>query len=227
MTAYYMLTGAGSVTPGSTLAGTDDDGDARFITADPRKLHPYDQLDEREFPAVLTGHVLLRLSPRGPVTPAAYQTEDGETACDERYSGCPDGWTAEAAEPLGGLLGPQAAQILAAITEAERVLIGDPEGMTALAYNAAADAAYEAGNPVADESAAAGALDRYGADGSWWEQCHSCAYGAEITALAARDLIGTTPGWTREAYDRLTRPWRAAFGPVHPDDTAAAKEVTS
>ena len=31
-------------------------------------------------------------------------------------------------------------------------------------------------------------------------------------ALLVRDLI------TTEDYDTLTRPWRAAIGPIHPDD---------
>jgi hypothetical protein len=37
-------------------------------------------------------------------------------------------------------------------------------------------------------------------------------------AVAARHLIGRTPGWTQDAYDHLTRPWRANVGELHPED---------
>jgi hypothetical protein len=37
-------------------------------------------------------------------------------------------------------------------------------------------------------------------------------------AVAARHLIGQEPGWTQDAYDRLTAPWAAVVGPAHPDD---------
>lgn len=36
-------------------------------------------------------------------------------------------------------------------------------------------------------------------------------------ALVVRDLIGQH-GFTQEHYDLLTRPWRTAIGPIHPDD---------
>ena len=39
-------------------------------------------------------------------------------------------------------------------------------------------------------------------------------------ALAARRLIGAPHGWTQEAYDTITRPWRSVVGPIHPDDEA-------
>ena len=37
-------------------------------------------------------------------------------------------------------------------------------------------------------------------------------------ALAARTLIGQVDGWTQEAYDHVTRPWRQNIGQVHPSD---------
>lgn len=39
-------------------------------------------------------------------------------------------------------------------------------------------------------------------------------------AVYFRDRIGERPGWTQEAYDHMTRPYREAIGPVHPDDEA-------
>ena len=39
-------------------------------------------------------------------------------------------------------------------------------------------------------------------------------------ALNARHLIGAQHGWTQEAYDTITRPWRSVIGPIHPDDEA-------
>lgn len=43
---------------------------------------------------------------------------------------------------------------------------------------------------------------------------------AETTAeaVSARHLIGSVDGWTQEAYDHLTRPWRVTYGSIHPDD---------
>ena len=47
----------------------------------------------------------------------------------------------------------------------------------------------------------------------------SCQHGDEYTALAARDLIDTTPGWTQLAYDRIRLRYERAFGEtLHPDD---------
>lgn len=37
-------------------------------------------------------------------------------------------------------------------------------------------------------------------------------------ALYFRDRIGDDPNWTQEAYDHITRPYREAVGPIHPDD---------
>lgn len=49
-------------------------------------------------------------------------------------------------------------------------------------------------------------------DAAW----HAAWYAARDAALAllVRDLI------TTEDYDALTRPWRTAIGPIHPDDPA-------
>lgn len=47
----------------------------------------------------------------------------------------------------------------------------------------------------------------------------SCLHGEEFLALAARDLIGSAPGWDQAAYDYLRAPFeRAAHQRLHPDD---------
>lgn len=47
----------------------------------------------------------------------------------------------------------------------------------------------------------------------------SCCYGEQYLAIAARDLIGTVPGWTWHAYELVARPFALATGrKLHPDD---------
>ena len=47
----------------------------------------------------------------------------------------------------------------------------------------------------------------------------SCQHGDEYAALAARDLIDATPGWTQLAYDRIRARYERAFAEtLHPDD---------
>lgn len=59
---------------------------------------------------------------------------------------------------------------------------------------------------------AAGVAARDAAWGAAWD----VAWGA-ARALVVRDLIGQH-GFTQDHYDILARPWRAAIGPLHPDD---------
>ncbi|MEN4460998.1 hypothetical protein VXE65_03085 [Mycolicibacterium conceptionense] len=47
----------------------------------------------------------------------------------------------------------------------------------------------------------------------------SCCHGDEYLAIAARDLIGTAPGWTQDAYELIARPYAEATGrKLHPAD---------
>ncbi|KLI09391.1 MULTISPECIES: hypothetical protein [Mycobacteriaceae] len=47
----------------------------------------------------------------------------------------------------------------------------------------------------------------------------SCSHGDEYVAIAARDLIGTVPDWTWDAYELIARPYAQATGrKLHPDD---------
>ncbi len=75
-----------------------------------------------------------------------------------------------------------------------------------VAWDAARDAARAAARAVAWDAARAAAWD------AAWD-----AAGAAARALVVRDLIGQH-GFTQDHYDILARPWRAAIGPLHPDD---------
>ena len=87
---------------------------------------------------------------------------------------------------------------------------------------------YEELHKIRDlEQAAVDALRASGeAPYAEWSRNHfpGCdVYGAEFPALAARHLIGTTPEWTREAYDYLASRYVAATGHgLHPDDDITA-----
>ncbi|MGP4027162.1 RapZ C-terminal domain-containing protein [Actinomadura sp. 3N407] len=123
-----------------------------------------------------------------------------------------DGWEVVGDAPLAGLLGPQADEILATARIAREYLRGDTDASPAAArYYAVADATSEAMGTCLD--AALAALAATGADPWWWSTAVSCAYGHELVAIAAGDLIGTVPEWTPAAYDTLMAPWLAAgFG---------------
>ncbi|MGP4030200.1 RapZ C-terminal domain-containing protein [Actinomadura sp. 3N407] len=124
----------------------------------------------------------------------------------------PDGWEVVGDAPLAGLLGPQADEILATARIAREYLRGDTGASPEAArYYAVADATGEAMGACLD--AALAALAAAGVDAWWWSTAVSCAYGHELVAIAARDLIGTVPAWTAAAYDTLMAPWLAAgFG---------------
>lgn len=214
MTAYCTLIRTGYL-PDGILPGSDSTGEPPVVTSSPRCLLPSEVFGD-PVEQELLGHAweLAELEPRGPVTE------------DDGFLECPDGWAITSrTTDLSAMLGPQAARILAAIAEAEKTLIsGDPGDVTGVAeaYHAATEADYPAIDAAAD--AAVAALDAYGADGDWWAEIGACQYGrGEILALAARDLTGTTPEWSQEAYITLTRPWLTAFRrPVHPDDSNTA-----
>jgi hypothetical protein len=211
MTTYCMLAETGQLGPDTT--GRHPDGDPYLITTGPRRLVPSEVIGEDPhhvlIPLLSTAYCIATLEPKGPVT-----------LNDDDLPECADGWkVASLSGDLAPMTGPQAAQIRAVVAEAERVLIGNWDGAQAVAYAQAIDAVYDHGYPQAEQLACE-ALDAIGADGFWWSGIGACAYGGEVKALAARDLIGTIPGWTQEAYDLLTGPWAAAFGrPAHPDDT--------
>jgi len=216
---YYALIKAGCL-PGGLLPGRDPgSGQCPIIATDPRRLEPYEVFDEIEEELLARTWELAGLEPCGLV------------ADEDDLPECIEGWTITSrTADLSAMLGPQAPHILAAIAEAERTLVGchektEAEAAIEVAYGEAVDAQYPPSGQVGQLDAALAALAERGADEDWWESIGSCQYGWEIAALAARDLIGTTPEWTQEAYDFLTRPWFTAFGrPVHPDDKTPAEK---
>jgi nucleotide-binding universal stress UspA family protein len=215
-TAYYMLAGA-SPAP-ATLAGYDQDGHLERIAADPRRLMPSEVLTHDPEQGLLGhGAQLLRLHPDGTAT---------QNPADPDGFECLSGWTVTAASSdLAPVLGPQAPQILAVIARAEQAITagGGPDWDTYVDTTDAAGGDDDTAEAFAAADAAARkALADVGADSWFWSTIGAGAYGPEILALAARDLIGQAPGWTRAAYDLLTRPWSAAFGPAHPDDPVPA-----
>ena len=64
---------------------------------------------------------------------------------------------------------------------------------------------------------------------TWWGQPFppggvDDTFGTEYIALHARHLIGSTPRWTQEAYNRCGAAYVAAMGrPLHPDDEVATR----
>jgi hypothetical protein len=215
-TAYYMLAGA-SPAP-ATAAGYDHDGRPERIATDPRRLMPSEVLARDPEQGLLEHRAqLLRLRPDGTAT---------QNPADPGYFECLSGWTVTAAgSDLSPVLGPQAPQILAVIARAEQAITagGGPDWDTYVnTTDAAGDDDDTAEAFAAADAAARKALAGTGADTWFWSTIGAGAYGPEILALAARDLIGQAPGWTRDAYAMLTRPWSEAFGPAHPDDAVPA-----
>ncbi|MCV7286114.1 hypothetical protein H7J87_12325 [Mycolicibacterium wolinskyi] len=52
---------------------------------------------------------------------------------------------------------------------------------------------------------------------TWFPE--SCCHGDEYVAIAARDLIGSVPGWTWDAYELVARPYaQATERKLHPED---------
>lgn len=63
---------------------------------------------------------------------------------------------------------------------------------------------------IVGAQAALHALNTIDTDQDW--DLGSCQHGNEYAAIAARDLIGTVPGWTQTAYDSVMARYRRAFG---------------
>ncbi len=196
---------------GSTLNTRDGDGyDTSYITDDPRRLNPIEIFDDDP-----DGHETATDLVQN-TTVALIRVEPVGDASADGHLYTADAWTVAGVESsIDPVLGPQASRIRDVVALAEQVLRGD-EDPRALVYAKAVNERYEATKQ--HEKAAEAALSAISADGIYWT---GCEYGWELLALAARDLIGTTPGWTQEAYDALTEPWRLAMGlPAHPEDKA-------
>lgn len=153
--------------------------------------------------------VLAQVEPRGPV------------AEDDGLLTCRDGWTVTSIRPTSEVLGPQAEHLAALATALDATAQDAPDGENARLYAAAV-------RDLADTDhlqAALSALNTVGADTYWWERQGSYDDAGELVALAARDLIGTVPGWDWNAYRALMTPWVTTHGAgtwPHPDDQTTA-----
>lgn len=142
---------------------------------------------------------------------------------------CADGWTVERVLPLHMAYGPQAEQIDECLKIA-REKLGEDNGLMSR-YQDVAERRVD--NDLFDSAieAAEDALTGAGFDGYFWSAQESCAYGVELLALAARDLIVTegVSHWTQAAYDELTRVWRTVLPdhPLHPEDAPLPEGVTA
>lgn len=240
--AYYILSADKSLSVGDVIPNVAEDGRSNAAYADPRTVQISDALAGRANDCLVdivrdgdqSPVRVARVSPRGAVqVPEAWHdeadTEDNYTPLE-----ADGGWTVEAFEPLTVVLGPQAEQVIAAVREGFRVLDEEEDPAAAEAYIAASNHQHDTTSSSSrigsstlalwqSAEAAQEALYQRGADGWWWGNTIGCCWGNEILALAARDLIGTTPEWTQQAYDVLTRPWRTALSlPLHPEDPAVS-----
>jgi len=131
-----------------------------------------------------------------------------------------DEWLVSEELPIGQLLGPQAEEIYRVVRNLEglhehpwdsEVRSEDEwERLSELYENADEDYAREHAVMAAADAAIA-ALHLVG-DRNGWEYLGSCQHGCEYAAIAARDLIGTVPGWTQQAYDLVMARYRRTFG---------------
>ena len=102
-------------------------------------------------------------------------------------------------------LGPQGVHVAALIDRACHLTLDEVRALAPVrgdAWVAARAAAWDAARDTASDAASDAAWDAAWAAG----------------ALVVRDLI------TTEDYDTLTRPWREAIGPIHPDDPEMHRE---
>ncbi len=143
------------------------------------------------------------------------------------------GWlrTAQPITPgeLADVFGPQWEHVCALVLRASRLNAVEGRELDAAgaaagvaAWDAAWDAARAAAGAAARAAAGVVAWDaardaaRAAARAVAWDAARAAAGGA-ARALVVRDLIGQH-GFTQDHYDILARPWRAAIGPLHPDD---------
>ena len=116
--------------------------------------------------------------------------------------------------PATEALGPQGEHVAALIRSIPDIT-RTPAERVALAWDATWDAALDAVRDAALDAAWDAARDAAW-DATWdaaWYAAWDAARDAAL-ALLVRDII------TTEDYDALTRPWRTAIGPIHPDDPA-------
>lgn len=218
--SYFAVTVDTSAYLGDTLpnAGVISTGlsPTLGVSRDPRVLpSPWNRHDSRcyHLGRLLDGTYarVVRVSPIGEVRP--HRGWENDTVITERtLLEAEEGWRLEQFEPADGLLGPCATYIVAALNRLHELTdrdLGDQylDELRALSHF----------DWVHVEQACLDAL-RHRGFAPFWLRCDALD-GQPIHALAARDLIGTVPGWDQDAYDLLSTPYRRFFGqPLHPDD---------
>ncbi|MGI5423019.1 hypothetical protein [Actinomadura luteofluorescens] len=217
MNTYIAL-----INPGDKVAAGDTvgDGDVEFFAVtNPRMLPFGDETEPPTLAEIVTGTSLAKLVTVTPLT-APEEVEDGAATWFEAES-----WRVDGDASWEAVFGLQGAEVIAATKLVDEHLHGEFE------YGGpnAADRYYPLTEVTSDpmsqaENCALNALEKAGADCYWWSTyAYGCSYGQELVAIAARDLIGTVPGWTAEAHDVLTAPYRAAFG----DSAPGAKALSN
>jgi hypothetical protein len=145
-------------------------------------------------------------------------------------------------------LGPQADEIVALIERCTQITWDDARKLAAetaaedtdedadedAARTAAWDTAWVAARDATWSAArtAAWVAAKNAARSAAWVAAKNAARAAAArdatwdaaAGLVVRDLIGEH-GFTQERYDLLTRAWRSAIGPIHPDDAPIVSEV--
>ena len=131
--------------------------------------------------------------------------------------------------PAHEALGPQGVHV-AALVDGTRSFTADEVERLVAAWDATGDAAWAAAQAAAQDAARAAAREA-ASDAAWeaaWDAVQGATWGVTrdvacdtVRALVVRDLISA------DHYDTLTMPWRAAIGPIHPDDpdTTIPKET--
>lgn len=185
------------------------DGEELHVTSQPRQLPMTCAAKKGLLHLLAQGDCLARLEPRGPV--AAGEAPHLHTS--------PAGWTIVGWEPVDPVLGPQAEQLRGVMSTFDQLRGNDA---VAMAYTGAINAQWAGPDwlPQIHADAARAALEAAGCAGFWWAAFAApCFMGGELLAVAARDLIGTVPGWTWAAYTELVKPWQTALERwPHPDD---------
>lgn len=131
-----------------------------------------------------------------------------------------DEWLIVEELPPGQVLGPQADEIYRAAGNLEPLYDTNHPGRAARTdsewerlaglYASNGDGLATEHEAIAGVQAALHALNTIDTDQDW--DLGSCQHGSEYAAIAARDLIGTVPGWTQTAYDAVLARYRRAFG---------------
>ena len=130
---------------------------------------------------------------------------------------------------LADTFGPQWDAIVALVRRAAVLTPDEAERLAAawaaaraVARVAAWDAAWVAAKAAGAARVATWLAARYAGDAQYGGDVARDAAGAAAGALVMRDLIGQHC-FTQQHYDLLTKPWRTAIGPVHPDDAEVAQ----